>query len=507
MQRNVLVGFFVSLACAGTAWAGPLVTGPSSSQSPYQIGVGNVGVSSILSVGDGADNGYRMVGIPDGLGVIDNGSTFSLFMNHELGPTAGSVRAHGSEGAFISEWVIRKSDLRVLAGQDLITQVQLWNSTTGQYQVGTTAFNRFCSADLAPASAFYNTATGLGTQSRIFMNGEEAGASGRVFANIISGVDKGKSFQLPALGNASWENQVASPFMQDKTIVIGTDDTSGGRLSVYVGTKQASGNDVARAGLSNGQTFSIKVNSATTENRNADAGLGLVNKAGTFTLVSGNTGGTGFLRPEDGAWDPTNPNRFYFVTTDQLDTQVLGTGSTVGRSRLWSITFSDITNPQLGGTIDMLIDGTGTVKPQMMDNLTIAADGTVLLQEDPGGTAYQAKTWRFDPRSGKLTQLLGMDTARFGSLGIPATAPYNNDEENSGIIDVTNLFVGVAGYDTDHFQYFLADTQAHYNITGELVQGGQLALISVPVSEPHSVALLGLLAVPLLAGSRRKKSA
>jgi len=506
MQRNAVVGFFVSMAFSGAALAGPLVTGPNSSQTPYQIGVGNVGVTSILSVGDTADNGYRMVGIPDGMGVIDNGSTFSLFMNHELGATAGVTRAHGSKGAFISEWLIRKSDLRVLSGQDLMSQVYLWNSAANAYQAGTTAFNRFCSADLAPPSAFYNSATGMGTQSRIFMNGEEAGAAGRAFANIVSGADKGKSFQLPALGNASWENQVASPFMQDKTIIMGMDDTSGGRVSVYIGNKQASGSEVERAGLSNGQTFSIKVNGVTTENRNPDAGLGLVNKAGTFTLVAGSTGGTGFLRPEDGAWDPTNPNRFYFVTTDQLDTAALGTGSTQGRSRLWAITFTDIKNPELGGKVDLMIDGTGTIKPQMMDNITVGTDGAVTIQEDPGNTAYSAKTWRFDPVTRQLTQILGMDIARFGTLGTPATAPYNVDEENSGVIDVTSLFDGVAGYDTAHHRYFLTDTQAHYGLPGELVEGGQLQLVRVAVTEPHSVALLGLVALPLLGFVRRRRN-
>ena len=30
-------------------------------------------------------------------------------------------------------------------------------------------------------------------------------------------------------------------------------------------------------------------------------------------------GVTSFLRPEDGAWDTLNPNRFYFVTTNGFD--------------------------------------------------------------------------------------------------------------------------------------------------------------------------------------------
>ena len=51
-----------------------------------------VDIVPILTVGDmPATNGYRMVGIPDGLGAYDNGNgTFTLLMNHELRATAAS---------------------------------------------------------------------------------------------------------------------------------------------------------------------------------------------------------------------------------------------------------------------------------------------------------------------------------------------------------------------------------------------------------------------------------
>ena len=79
-------------------------------------------VTSIISVGDAADNGYKMVGIPDGLGAYDNGNgTFTVLMNHEIGTGSGINRAHGANGAFVSEWIINKSDFKVLAGADLAT--------------------------------------------------------------------------------------------------------------------------------------------------------------------------------------------------------------------------------------------------------------------------------------------------------------------------------------------------------------------------------------------------
>ena len=72
---------------------------------------------SILTVGDSAA-GYRMVGIPDGLGAFDNGDgTFTVLMNHELGATAGAVRDHGAKGAFVSKWTIDKDSLEVAPGR------------------------------------------------------------------------------------------------------------------------------------------------------------------------------------------------------------------------------------------------------------------------------------------------------------------------------------------------------------------------------------------------------
>ena len=39
-------------------------------------------------------------------------------MNHELGGTACAIRAHGSEGAFVSRWIIDRGKKRVRKGED-----------------------------------------------------------------------------------------------------------------------------------------------------------------------------------------------------------------------------------------------------------------------------------------------------------------------------------------------------------------------------------------------------
>src|SRR5262245_27414490 len=116
--------------------------------SPYVVPVNPaVTTQALLTVGDTV-GGYRMVGIPDGLGAFDNGDgTFTVLMNHELPNTEGVARTHnaalgtGGHGAFVSEWVIDKGTLQVLSGRDLIQTVVLNGSTSLN-------FNRFCSADL-----------------------------------------------------------------------------------------------------------------------------------------------------------------------------------------------------------------------------------------------------------------------------------------------------------------------------------------------------------------------
>src|SRR4030095_4330077 len=307
---------------------------------------------------------YRMVGIPDGLGAFDNGDgTFTVLMNHEIA-SGGVTRAHGANGAFVSRWIIRKHDLTVLHGEDLSQPAAKWNTPTSSYNAPAAGivFSRFCSADLPAKSAFFNEASGLGFDGRIFLNGEESGTEGRGWAHLLNGT----TYQLPRLGRFSWENSVANPGSGDKTIVAGTDDSTPGQVYIYVGTKTSSGSSIDKAGLTNGLLYGVKVNGTAVEDRTTGIAsgtgfslfsLGNVQNMTGAQIQSASTAGsvTEFLRPEDGAWDPSNPNDFYFVTTDRFDTVKAGTGTTVGRSRLYRLHFLDINDPTAGGVIDTLL--------------------------------------------------------------------------------------------------------------------------------------------------------
>ena len=500
MRRFAKIGVASILAAAvGGAVAYAQFKGPASSQSVYVLPTAPfVKTASLLTVGDSID-GYRMVGIPDGLGAFDNGDrTFTLLMNHELGSTLGTVRAHGSKGAFVSRWVIDKRSLKVISGSDLMREIFLWDAGTQRsFAAPTTfAFNRFCSGDLPSLTAFYNPLTGRGSRARIYMHGEEGGATGYQMGTVATGPDAGKSYVLGKFnlstngsgltGIGAWENALANPFPQDKTVVVANNDGGTGimtnAVAVYVGTKQRTGSEVEKAGLTNGTLKFVNVTANPVEIVDTTTRATNITSGTRFTLSG--TASTTFSRPEDGAWNPLNPNEFYFVTTDRLDQVSDGTGPQIGQTRLWRLTFDSIRNPDLGGRIDLLIDGR-TVdgqKVNMFDNITVNREtGQLVLLEDVGNAAHNGKVWRYNPRRDTLVQLAHHDQARFGDLTTPATLPFNQDEETSGVIDVSSIL----GQGT----YLLVD-QAHFAINtttpngfkdpDELVEGGQLMVMHVP---------------------------
>jgi hypothetical protein len=486
--------------------------GPSSSAAPYVQAIApGAQFTSILTTGDKV-GGYRMAGLPDGLGAYDNeDGTFTVLMNHEIADPLGIVRAHGGKSAFVSEWVINKETLEVLSGADLIKNVYKqaadgsWGLVPATGTTGTTSsFTRFCSADLADKSAYFNKATRKGTKQRIFLNGEEGGGlSVRGVAHVATGPNKGSSYVLPwtETANGAWENLLANPYSGDKTVVIGTADGGTNGVYVYVGEKSKTGNDVEKAGLVGGVVYRIAVAGNLPETRAIDAGLGLTvnaasgNYEGAFTLVAGadakNATSTKFLRPEDGAWDKKNHNRFYFVTTDQMDAAKDGNVNSdiaagqVGRSRLWSLTFVDSSKPELGGSIELLLDGTSTKGDyQMFDNITVHEDGTLSLLEDVGNNQHNGKIWQFDPKSGSLIKIAGFDASLFGDIGL-AAGSYTKDEETSGVIDITEILDREHDYNV--YSLLVAQNHTKYDgkITGfpvdtELVEGGQLLLLSQP---------------------------
>jgi hypothetical protein len=464
-------------AAAGT----PDRQGSSSSAAPYMVGAApSVKTTAILTAGDTV-GGYTFAGLPDGLGAFDNGDgTFTVLANHEIGAGAGAVRAHGANGAFVSKLTITNG-LTVVKGEDLIQRVKRWDGAAWADVV--TSFSRFCSANLVEAGAFYDAATGTGTNARIYMTGEETGVNGRATATVVDGADAGTAYILPWMGRTSFENLVAVPGTGRKTVVIALDDSTPGQVYVYVGEKKSSGNDIERAGLTHGKLYGVKLEGiaketdATVVEENG-VPFSLVELPDAATLsgdqleaLGTRLGVTAMNRPEDGASDPTDNAGFYIATT----------ASFKGRSRLWHLGFADIADPAAGGLAKIAVEGPAfdpsrsdaeQEGPRMMDNITVNDRGQVLMQEDPGNSAYLSGIFQYDPRTGSAVRVARHDAAVF----TPGEAGFiTQDEESSGIIPVP--FLGAGKY--------LFDSQVH-KTTGDpkTVEQGQLLLLQIAPGKP-----------------------
>ncbi len=497
--RLAIMASSLAVLPAGTALA--QTVGPSTSTTPYvlpnaALPPGSVETVSLLTVGDSV-GGYRLVGIPDGIGVWSEEGTINLLVNHELGAADGVTRSHGATGAFVSRWAVDPVSRAVLSGRDhnaSPADVYAFDRTTGDWDVGSSAWDRFCSGDLADKSAF--RFKGFGPARRIYLNGEETrppfvSRHGRAYAHIGSGPAENQTWELPHLGQMSFENVVASPFPQLQTIVAGLDDsevrtdpaltTEPSELYFYVGTKKKKGNDITRAGLTDGVLYGLRVlvdGGRVPAESNSFGSASFVGAA-RFEMhgfgdvsVNGLIGSdpqaqsiandvTRFQRVEDGAWDPRPgfEQDFYFVTT--------ATGTT--NSRHFRVRFDDITQPDLGGTIEIILNG--GEGQSMLDNMTVDPLGRVVLVEDPGGASRLAKVWMYDLTNKNFVEVAAHNAAFFSSGG---SSFLTTNEEASGVIEAfEELGAG----------WYVLDVQAHFgNSDPELAEGGQLLALYIDPS-------------------------
>ena len=183
---TVVIG--ASVVAIGTSFAFAAApgtsVGPRTTVDPYVIPIDatQVQIKSLLTVDDlpaGGTTPYSMVGIPDGLGAFTDGNKVTLVSNHEIPNTSGVVRANGQKGAFVSRYTIDPATSDVTDGADLIPAA----ASLDYSGTPTTAFNRFCSGDLAPVNALYNATSGNGYNGRLYFAGEESGSEGRAVAH------------------------------------------------------------------------------------------------------------------------------------------------------------------------------------------------------------------------------------------------------------------------------------------------------------------------------------
>jgi Bacterial protein of unknown function (DUF839) len=461
-------------------------TGPNTKTDPYVLPVADgVHVKSLLTVGEGAaSNGYEMVGIPDGLGLVRQAPSsrdFTLLMNHELRGNTGIVRRHGKTGAFVSENVIDSDSLEVEKGRDLIgPDVRYWNYVTQSYgptpsPAGTNPrdpsdtflaqaaeFWRFCSSSITEWGQLYDKASKNGYEGQIYFANEENGDEGRLFGVTT----EGQAQQLPRLGLFSWENTLAAFNRSDKTVVMGMEDAAPGQVRVYVGDKQGTGNAFDKAGLTNGVNYVLDLADESVSDDpgfRAKYGTGVAvpftlgieeivdwDSSGARQNADAATKGLTLNRIEDGAFDPRRPDDFYFVTTEGSPGVVPSEPSvTRDGGGLWRIRFVDVDRPELGGTIELLLDGTEAPYLNKPDNVGIDTKGNLLIQEDPGNNAQLARIVAYDVDTGARGVVAEFDPGRFRAGG---SGFLTQDEESSGIVDAREV-LGKG--------WFLFDVQVH----------------------------------------------
>jgi len=509
--RRLLGGTAIAAALAVTVAA---ATGlAATSVKPYVEPVGgHYQIKALFSVDDkvpllGGAPGqqYRMIGIPDGLGAHPNGDgTSTLFMNHELGFTALSEPVVGgpkNRGAIVSQWIL-DADGDPVAGKRAYDQIFDENTLLGPAPVvGNEAqmprqLARFCSGFLAgPANGF---------DRHIYLTNEEAsgpdtfdgkgGLSVAVFDNQLH--------TLPKLGRYAKENTVVQPTQGTPTVIFPTEDgpaTLDNQLYMYVGKKDRSSKAsvLARNGLDNGTLYVFRSldparNSERTFTSGSVTGEWVpIPNAEALTdaeleAASDAAGAMTFVRPEDGAFNPNNPNEFFFDTTGSSSGADEGVNEL---GRLYSLRLHP-GNPLKPATLttvynaDTVVAAGGdiAISPDNLDvsrrYLMINEDGTTESRAVMAAKGRDGSIWRFDLVKGPVgavgvddstaTRVAQLDPP--GRDGIPVGPGV---WETSGIIDTSALF----GADT-----WLSDVQAHPPTTPPVgptvtVEDGQLFLL------------------------------
>ena len=203
--------------------------GPSTRTPPYVLPVApGVRTSSLLTVGDRV-GGYRMAGIPDGLGAYRNdGNRLTVLMNHELNELLrASFAGAGSGGAFVSEWSDRS---RVVRGHGWTRPHRPAHAVLGLPRGPLLVVFRHSASmrrstgsapTRSPSRDSSTTPTsGIGYAGQLFFPNEENGMVGRSFALTTDGT----MAQLPRLGLFSDENAVPARNRTDTTLAFGTED-------------------------------------------------------------------------------------------------------------------------------------------------------------------------------------------------------------------------------------------------------------------------------------------
>ncbi|WP_107667416.1 alkaline phosphatase PhoX [Cyanothece sp. BG0011] len=511
---------------------------------------------AIFTIGE-TINGYTPTGILDGIGAFKlNDTTVRFLVNSELsggqgyaydlntldGIAGNEVTVPG--GARINFFDVDINSKQVIDGGLAFNRIfdRAGNliTDTSQFPIGA-SLNRFCSGMHVDAGTF-------GFVDDIYFAGEETNGGTEFVLDVASmnSAEGGALYAAPALGRAAWENITPiDPGNENQVALLVGDDREAAPMYLYIGEKDSStgAGFLERNGLAQGTLYTWVADSGETipeaggfigtgnsrsgswvpvvnidpntpdaddsDGFDADGyatqdGLDTQSGRAAFlgnTVVPGLTDVGAFLfsRPEDVATNPDNPLEVVMASTGR---------DSVFPDDSWGTTYTFVNDlTALTAEATILYDGDDAGNGQFAgpdfglrspDNLDWADDGLIYINEDRsvGGfcltSGEEASIWQLNPTNGQLARIAQMDRSVVVPAGVTDNDPNDcGDWESSGILDVTELFGSKE-------RLFVLDVQAHSLRDGviasaDLVQGGQLILMSESVPEPTST--LGLLAL------------
>jgi secreted PhoX family phosphatase len=474
------------------------------------------GVMALYTIGDTLPNGYQSVGIPDGIGAyrLDK-STVRILVNHELTQSSGKPYTLGNGtslvGARVSYFDIDRATKGVvnagIAYTSIVNRAGQVVDSPSDLDFG--ALNRFCSSALFEANSF---GPGRGLADRIYFAGEETG-NGTAFALDTA---TGTLHAAPWLGRGAWENAtLVDTGTTNKVGLILADDSTGYPMYLYVGEKKAGGDFLERNGLKDGKLYVWKADSGAT----APSGFGSGTATGSWvevTVFDGSKAGMAgydsqgfadqstlraeaiskgaflFSRPEDVATNPADTTLVALAST--------GSGSFDGGADKWGTVYTfdlafDANGDPAATSVAVIYNGNSDPSRAMRspDNLDWNGAGELLIQEDRSVSAADFGAVNTNEVSilglsldGTLRRIAVIDRSAVPAGQVDSSAADFGNWETSGIVDVSELWGLPLG------RMFIGDVQAHGIKLGttNLVEGGQIFLLTTNVPEPATWALL-----------------
>lgn len=544
LRKAAALGCAASVAIGvGVASAEPpgKQDGFTTQVKPYAVGLAGWSTKPIFSAGDKvpetgvAGAQYRMVGIPDGLGVERLRSGVRVLMTHEFPQDVTSqprVGRPAQRGAFASE-VLLDREGEVLSARRAFDRVYQDSTLVGPAAAAdnaTPAFSRWCSAFLAGHR--------VGFDRSIFFGNEETGprsASGgdtQSFSPLGSqsvAIFDNEAHALSRLGHFPRENTLVMRGTGKRTVILITEDgprSPDSQLYLYVGTKDRSSSDpLRRNGLDNGKLYAFASDDARDDENQLLQGdrveghwveipnAAALNDVATEAALDA-AGAFGFVRLEDGAFRPNAKREFWFNSTGDQARANEADPHTNELGRLYRLRF-DKRDPLAGATLTQAYNADQLTPaqdgPLSPDNLDLTKEHAFINEDGTAGASPSQRQAGTDVTTGsrddmdrrnrdgsiwmvplasagewssftRVASLVGRDEG--GRDGIRTVDEHGNRAgvwETSGIVDARRAF----GSDT-----FLFDVQAHAPTTPPegrpvTVEDGQLLLLHRATATGH----------------------